>query len=221
MSRGAATVPGAVVFDLGGVLLDWDPRYLYRRLLDESEVDAFLTEVDFAAWNHRQDMGEQSWAAAVDALAARHPHRRELIAAYPQRFRETISGPIDESVTVVRELNDRGTRLFALTNWSAETFAGIRGEFDFLGLFEGIVVSGEERLGKPDPRIFRLLLDRFGLAARDTVFVDDSPANIAAAQASGMVTLLFRTPRQLRADLGLLGLLSTRPADDTGPSGIS
>lgn len=198
----------AVVFDLGGVLLDWDPRYLYRQLMAHHEIDAFLEEIDFPSWNHVQDSTSRPWALAVDDLAARHPHRRQLIAAYPQRFRESIAGLIPGTVDVLRALHDRGVRLFALTNWSAETFAGIRGDFEFLGMFEAIVVSGEEEIAKPDPEVFRLVLDRYDLDANATVFVDDSPANVAAAESVGLVSLQFDGADQLRADLVALGLLS-------------
>lgn len=205
-----------VVFDLGGVLVDWDPRYLYRRLLpDDEAVERFLDEVDFAGWNHRQDAGG-SWAEAVEAHSAEHPHHRELLAAYPARFRETLGGEVPGTAQVLRELHAGGIRLLALTNWSAETFPHARELFGFLDLFEDVVVSGEEGLAKPDPAVFRLLLDRHGLDPRETVFVDDSAANVAAAAATGMVALRFRDATTLRADLRRLGLLP-RAADPTGP----
>lgn len=201
-----------VVFDLGGVLLDWDPRYLYRRLLAEHEVEAFLDEIDFAGWNRGQDASARPWEDAVSELAGRHPHRRDLIAAYPQRFRETIAGPIEETVALLRELDEGGARLLALTNWSAETFAEVRGDFDFLELFEAIVVSGEEEVAKPDARLFQIMLDRFALTPSATAFVDDSAANVAVAAELGFVTLQFHGPEQLRADLVRLGLLDAPDA---------
>ncbi len=182
-----------VVFDLGGVLIDWDPRYLYRRLLPEDEVDAFLDEIGFAAWNHAQDAGG-TWADAVAAHAALHPHRRELIEAYPQRFVDTLGGPIAGTVAILEELHAAEVPLLALTNWSAETFQVARREYAFLDLFDGIVVSGEERVAKPDPRIFAILLDRHQLDAARTVFIDDSPANIAAARSAGLVTIHYESP---------------------------
>lgn len=207
MSRAPRRTFSAVVFDLGGVLIDWDPRYLYRRLLpDDDAVERFLQEVDFAAWNHRQDAGA-SWAEAVEAHSARHPHRRELLAAYPARFRETLGGEVPGTTDVLRELHDAGVRLLALTNWSAETFPQARELFDFLDLFEDIVVSGEEQLAKPDPAVFRLLLDRHRLDPGATVFVDDSAANVAAAAGAGLVALRFRDAATLREQLQALGLL--------------
>jgi 2-haloacid dehalogenase len=195
-----------VVFDLGGVLVDWDPRYLYDQLLPEHEVDVFLDEVGFAAWNRQQDAGG-SWAEAVRRHGELYPHRRELLAAYPARFPETIGGEVPGSVAVLRGLHDGQVRLLALTNWSAETFPHARARFDWLDLFEDIVVSGVEGMAKPDPAIFRLLLDRHGLSAAATVFVDDSWVNVHAAADLGLTALLFRNAEDLRADLRRLGLL--------------
>lgn len=195
-----------VVLDLGGVLIDWDPRYLYRRLLPEHEVDAFLDEIGFAEWNYAQDAGTP-WAEAVEALAARHPHRRDLIAAYPARYPETMRGPIAGTVAILEELHRAGTRLLALTNWSAETFPHARAAFGFLELFDAIVVSGEEGVAKPDPEIFRILIDRHRLDPDTTVYVDDAPANVAAATCQGLIAFRFTGPEQLRADLRSVGLL--------------
>lgn len=195
-----------VVFDLGGVLVDWDPRYLYDQLLPAHEVDAFLDEVGFAAWNREQDAGA-SWAEAVRQLGELYPHRRELLAAYPARFPETLGGEVPGSVALLRELYAAQVRLLALTNWSAETFPHARARFDWLDLFEDVVVSGVEGMAKPDPAIFRLLLDRHRLSAAATVFVDDSPANVHAAADLGLTALLFRSAEDLRTDLSRLGLL--------------
>jgi 2-haloacid dehalogenase len=195
-----------VVFDLGGVLVDWDPRYLYRKLMPADEVDPFLAEIGFQEWNRGQDAGGP-WSDAVEALAAAHPHRRDLIAAFPDRFPETLRGPIEGTVAVLDDLHRAGTRLVALTNWSSETFPHARAIFEFLDRFEGIVVSGDEGVAKPDVALFRILLDRYALAAEQTVFVDDSPTNVEAAQRLGMVGLLFTDPDQLRVDLSRLGLL--------------
>lgn len=202
-----------VVFDLGGVLIDWDPRYLYRSMLgSDDQVETFLEEIDFAAWNHAQDAGARPWAEAVAALGDRFPHRRELIAAYPERFGETLAGPIDGSVAVLRELHARGVPLLALTNWSAETFPVARARFGFLDLFDGIVVSGEEGVAKPDPEVFARLVGRYTLDPAATVLVDDREDNVTAARAAGLQGLLFTGPDRLRRDLSRLGLL-----DGAGP----
>jgi len=196
----------AVVFDLGGVLVDWDPRLLYRTMLgSDEEIAAFFDEVDFAGWNHRLDAGERTWAEAVADLGTRFPHRRELLAAYPERFAETIGGVIDGTVRLVEELHGAGVRLLALTNWSAELFPHARERFAFLRLFEAVIVSGEERLAKPDPRIFELLLTRHRLDPAGTVFVDDREVNVEAARAVGMTGLVFTDPDQLRRDLARVG----------------
>ena len=203
--------PDCVVFDLGGVLIEWDPRHLYRRLLpDDPAVEAFLDEVGFDEWNHAMDAGVGTWSAAVAELAARHPHRRELIAAYPARFLETLAGPIEGSVTLLGELHERGTRLVALTNWAAETFAMARGQMPFLDLFEAVVVSGEERVAKPDPAVFDLVVRRFDLDPARTLLVDDRAANVEAAVTAGLQAVLFTGPDRLRADLVRMGLLDAR-----------
>jgi len=196
-----------VVFDLGGVLIAWDPRLLYRTLLPEDEIEAFLAEVEFLEWNHHQDAG-RPFAEAVDEHARRFPHRRELLAAYFERFPETLAGAIDGTVEILEELDTSGVRLLALTNWSAETFDHARQRFDFLTRFEDILVSGEVRIAKPDPRIFALLLERYGLDPASTVYVDDAQKNVAAGEAAGLRSLRFETPEQLRADLTELGLLT-------------
>jgi 2-haloacid dehalogenase len=201
-----AAVPTTVVFDLGGVLIEWDPRHLYRRLMPEDEVEAFLDEIGFARWNYAQDLGG-SWAAAVDELSARHPQHRDLIAAYPARFPETLAGPVTGSVEVLRDLHAAGVRLLALTNWSAETYPYAVATFEFLALFEDVVVSGVEGVAKPDAAVFQLLLERYRLNPAATVFVDDSLVNVAAAAAAGMRGVLFRGADALRADLSRLGLL--------------
>jgi 2-haloacid dehalogenase len=198
--------PTAVVFDLGGVLIRWDPRHLYRQLMREDEIDAFLDEVGFQAWNHVQDAGA-AWVPAVEEHAALFPHRRKLLAAYPARFAESLDGPVEGTVAILAELHAAGTRLVALTNWSAELFPHAEAAFDFLALFEGIVVSGREGVAKPDPAVFDLLLSRYDLDPARTVFVDDSPANVAAAAAAGLQALTFTGPDRLRADLSRLGLL--------------
>jgi len=201
-----------VVFDLGGVLIDWDPRYLYRQLLaDDEAIDAFLEEVGFAEWNHAVDAGTTTWVEAVAALAAAHPHHRELIEAYPRRFSETLAGAIDDTVSLLRELHAQGVTLLALTNWSAETFPVALERFDFLSLFDDIVVSGSEEVAKPDPAIFELLVHRHHLDRSSTLFVDDKAANVEAAQRAGLIGLRFLEAATLRADLEATDVLRPRP----------
>jgi 2-haloacid dehalogenase len=191
----------AVVFDLGGVLIDWNPRHLYRSLFDsEDAMERFLATVTTPEWNLEQDRG-RSFADGIDELVARHPQQAELIRAYRGRWAEMLKGPIHDTVAVLAELRGRGVRLFALTNWSAETFAMARGEFDFLGWFEGIVVSGEERIAKPDEAIFRRLIERYGLESGRTVYIDDSMPNVRQARHLGLDAIHFTGAQALRAEL--------------------
>ena len=205
----------AVVFDLGGVLIDWDPRYLYRKLLaDEAAVEEFLATVCTPEWNAEQDRG-RPFAEGVAELAERHPAHAAAIAAYADRWEEMLGGAIGGTVELLGELRAAGMPLYALTNWSAETFVIARRRFEFLSWFDGVLVSGEERLVKPDPAFFRLLLDRFGLAPEATFYVDDAEANVAAARDLGLDAVRFTGPGQLRRELAArraLGQIATRPS---------
>ncbi len=204
-SAGARPV---VVFDLGGVLIDWNPRYLYRQLIeDEAEIERFLAEVCHAAWNEEQDRG-RTFAAAVEEAAARHPGERALIEAYHHRWHEMLAGPIIGSVQILEELKQAGYELHALTNWSVEKFPIARERYEFLDRFESILVSGEVGLIKPDPRIFRLLLESIGRPAADCIYIDDNAKNVAAAAALGFEAIGFQNPDQLRQDLTRRGALS-------------
>jgi 2-haloacid dehalogenase len=207
----------AAVFDLGGVLIDWDPRYLYRKLLaDEGEVEEFLATVCTPEWNAEQDRG-RPFAEGVAELVERHPAHAAAIAAFHDRWPEMLGGDIPGAVELLAELRATGLPLYALTNWSAETFVAARERFAFLDWFDGLLVSGEERIIKPDPAIFELLLDRFGLDPGSTLYVDDSEANVAAAAALGLDAVRFTGPGQLRRDLAARRLLA-RPAPTARPS---
>jgi 2-haloacid dehalogenase len=197
-----------VVFDLGGVLLEWNPRHLYRKLFagDDAAMEAFLGSICTEAWNERQDAG-RSFADGVAELLPRHPQHARLIEAFGARFDEMIPGAIDDSVALLHELKHAGVPVYALTNWSSETFPAQRQRFPFLALFDGIVVSGDEGVIKPDPRIFRILLERYGIAAAEAVFIDDVAANAAAAAALGLHGIHFTGPEALRRDLLRVGLL--------------
>jgi 2-haloacid dehalogenase len=198
----------AVVFDLGGVLIDWDPRHLYRKLLaDEAAVEEFLATVCTPEWNAELDRG-RPFTEGVAELVERHPEHAANIAAYHERWPEMVAGDIPGTVEVLAELRAAGVPLYALTNWSAETFAITRGRFEFLEWFDGLLVSGEERVTKPDPAIFQLLLDRFGLDPAATVFVDDSEANVAAARRLGIDATRFTGPEDLRRELVARRLLA-------------
>ncbi len=203
----ATNRPTAAVFDLGGVLIDWNPRHLYRRLIpDEAEMERFVRDVVSAEWNLEHDRG-RPFDDGIALLTRRHPDQAELIAAFRDRWPEMLGGPIQPTVDVLAELRDAGVRLLALTNWSAETFVHAPPRFPFLAWFESIIVSGEEGLVKPDPAIFRLLVERHGLEPDRTVFVDDLEANVVAAAALGFVAVRFSNAAALRRDLVGLGLL--------------
>ena len=202
----------AVVFDLGGVLIDWDPRYLYRTLFDdEVAMEEFLATVTTQEWNRAQDAG-RPWADAVEELATRHPEKRDLIEAYWRRWPETLGEAIEPTVALLDELRSTGIRLYALSNWSGETFPLARPRYPFLEWFDGIVISGDERLAKPDPRIFDVLLERYGLAAAETLFIDDHAPNVEAAAALGFAALQFVAATDIRAELERLGLLAANRA---------
>ena len=202
-----------VLFDLGGVLIDWDPRHLYRKLFvgDEAAMEHFLATVCTHEWNRCQDAG-RSFAEGARLLKAEHPEKAELIDAYGARFDEMLAGAIAGSVEILAELRDRGTPLYSLTNWSAETFPAALERFGFLRWFRGILVSGEAGVIKPDPRIFTLLIERFAVDPKRTVYIDDVETNIAAARHFGIHAIHFTTVERLREELVVLRLLSSRAA---------
>ncbi len=200
-----------VVFDLGGVLADWDPRYLYRDLFraagaDDAAMEHFLANVCTPEWNHSMDAG-RSRVEAVAELVAEHPEHEGLIRAWVDRWQDMLGEEIEGTAAVVAELDARGVRLLALTNWSGETFPVARTLFPSFAHFEAIVVSGDHGIAKPEPEIFRLLTSLHGVRPEHAAYVDDRAGNVAAAQALGYTGLLFTTPEQLRADLQRLGLL--------------
>jgi 2-haloacid dehalogenase len=193
--------PQAVLWDLGGVLVDWNPRHLYRRVFaQEAEMERFLGGVCTQSWNEEQDAG-RPFAEGVRLLVAQYPHYAVEIEAYWRRWGEMISGEIPGSVAVLGQLRERGVPLFGLTNWSAETFPIAAARFAFLEWFSGILVSGAERLKKPDARFFALAVTRFGLEPARTLFIDDSPRNVAAARELGFHTHHFIDAAGLRAAL--------------------
>jgi 2-haloacid dehalogenase len=202
-----------VVFDLGGVLIDWDPRHLYRKLFDgdEAAMEQFLATVCTNEWNRCQDAG-RSFAEAARLLKSEHPDKAELIDAYHARFDEMLAGPIAGAVEILAELRDRGIPLYGLTNWSTETYPAALQRFAFLRWFRGILVSGEVGLIKPDPRIFALLIERFAIEPQRAVYVDDVEANAAAASPFGIHAIHFTNPARLREKLVEFGLLPSRTA---------
>jgi len=202
-----------VVFDVGNVLIEWNPEYLYRKLIpDERERKIFLETICTPAWNLQQDMG-RSWAEAVETLSADHPDKASLIAAYSERWHDMVPGEIPGTPAILRELKETNVPLFAITNFSTEKFAEARIRFPFLSdSFQDVVVSGEEREVKPDPRIYEILLERNGLKAETCLFIDDSEPNVLTARQLGMAAHHFKTADGLRLELQSLGLLAGQPA---------
>lgn len=195
-----------VVFDVGNVLIEWDPDHLYRELIpDLAERHRFLTEICSMEWNLEQDLG-RDWASAISELVARHPDHADLIEAYSNRWHDMVPGEIAGTVAILSELKASEIPLYAITNFSSEKFAEAQGRFPFLASsFSDIVISAEERVLKPDRRIFDTLLNRNGLEASSCVFIDDSERNIDGARAAGLKALHFTHPDTLRQDLKQMG----------------
>ena len=202
-----AAVSYAVVFDIGNVLIAWDPQPAIARAVGAEQAKRFLTDesFDFMAWNHQQDFG-RSWDEGEAAAVTSHPQWELAIRGYRLNFRDSLVAAIEDSVQILRELHAAGVPLYGLTNWSAETFPVALGRFDFLQLFEDIIVSGQEGVAKPDPRIFEILQERIGHSLRDCIFVDDSARNIEAAAEAGLDAILFTDTGHLRQDLAARGL---------------
>jgi 2-haloacid dehalogenase len=201
-----SAAPHIVVFDIGNVLVRWDMRFLFEKVIaDKAELDTFLRDVCTMQWHGALDAGA-TYADAITDLTARFPHYAHLIALYDPRWQETISGAIEGSVEILHALRAAGVPNYAITNFPAEKFDETCARFPFLGGFDGVVVSGLERIVKPDAAIFQLLLDRYGLNANACVFIDDNAANVAAAKSVGFIALLFTGPDALRSDLRALGL---------------
>ena len=200
--------PTSVIFDVGRVLFDWNLRFLYERLIPDGEaLDAFLRDVVTPEWHFQHDAG-RPFAETSAELTACYPHHAELIAALRPRFNETIGPALPGMAELVAELDAASVPLFAITNFSGEFWPPFRArEAAFFAPFRDVVVSGDEKLVKPDAAIYRLALDRFGLQAAQAVFVDDNAENVAGAEAVGMHALLFTGAGRLRADFTELGLL--------------
>ena len=201
--------PSAVIFDVGKVLFEWDPRYLYERLIeDDQALEAFLANVVTKEWHFQHDAG-RPFAETSAELSAQYPEHAELIHAWGPCFNDTVPHAIPGMLEIVRELDAAGVPLFAITNFSGEFWPDwVKQHAELFDRFRDVVVSGDEKLVKPDPAIYALALKRFGLEGPDAVFVDDSPANVAGARGAGIHAVLFTTAEDFRAELVRLGLLS-------------
>ena len=196
-----------IVFDLGMVLIEWDPRHLYRKVFDDpAKMEWFLTNVCHGEWNLEQDKGRH-FDDAVNEATARHPEYAREIAMYRDRWMEMVPGAIAGSVGILEELHRNGTPLYAITNWNGDTFRATRQRFPFLNLFRDIVVSGDEKILKPEPAIFHLLAKRNDIRLEDCMFIDDSLKNVHGAEAVGMKGHHFTSPTGLRAALETHGVL--------------
>ena len=198
----------AIIFDLGGVLIDWNPSYVFDKMFDDEEKKKhFFENICTSDWNEKQDAG-RPLEEATQELVRKHPEWKEYIEAYYGRWTEMLGGPIDETVAVFRELKEQNKyKIYALTNWSAELFPIALERYDFLHWFDGRVVSGEEKTRKPFREFYQLILDRFQLIPQQTLFIDDNLRNIKAAQEIGLNTIIFLSPEQLKEDLVQLQIL--------------
>jgi 2-haloacid dehalogenase len=198
----------AVIFDLGGVLIDWNPRYVYRQIFKtDEEVEWFLANVTTLDWNEQQDAGYPI-EKATEELIKKYPEWEAPIRDYYGRWFEMLAGPIDETVELFRKLKEnRSLRFYALTNWSAELFPHALEQFDFLHWFDGRVVSGEEKMRKPFPEFYKLLLQRYNLDPATTLFIDDNLRNIKAAEQVGLRVIHFTSSQKLQYELKKTGLL--------------
>lgn len=197
-----------IIFDLGGVLIDWNPEYLYRKLFtDEAAMKDFLSTICTPDWNEEQDAG-RSLQEGTAMLVSQFPQHEENIRAYYGRWEEMLGGPIADTVALFEQLKESGRyKIYALTNWSAETFTIAQQRFGFLSWFDGIVVSGTEKMRKPDTAFYQLLLDRYEVDPQQALFIDDNYRNILAAQQLGIQTVHFTGAAELKARLQTDGLL--------------
>ncbi len=208
-TEGPAPALTTVIFDLGAVVLEWAPQLPYEQVLPADEVPAFMTKIDFWNWNRTHDAG-QLFEVGEQALIEEFPDSAAAVRAYREHFPRSLTGMVPGTGAVIAELDRAGYRLLALTNWSAETFPHARRRFGLLDRFSDIVVSGTELLAKPDPAIFQLMLTRYLLDPASCVFIDDSPANVAAAAGVGITAVPFTDAEALRARLVELGMLGER-----------
>ncbi len=199
----------AVIFDLGGVLVNWDPRHLYGRFFnnDEAAMEQFLTEIDFHGWNLEQDRG-RSFADGVAELSAQFPQYADLIRAYDQHWAESITGQIDGTVELLQALKAAGYTVALLSNISTEKYEVLRRKYRFFDYFDSQLISAKVELLKPDPRIYALMLEQINHAAEECIFIDDSAVNVAGADRVGMTALQFQSPHQIKIELQRYGVLS-------------
>ena len=195
-----------VVFDIGGVLIDWNPRHMYRKIFkSEDEMEWFLSNICTYEWNVQQD-GGKLFSEATAELSAKFPGYSDKIALYYGRWEEMLGGELRDTVKIFNELKSAGMPLYALTNWSHEAFPVAYERYGFMKQFDGIVVSGYEKLLKPDHAIYRVLMSRYNVNPAESVYIDDNKANAEAAAELGFHAIHFNSAIQLRQELRSLGL---------------
>lgn len=197
-----------IIFDLGAVLIDWNPHYMYRTIFDdEEEMKNFLATVCTPDWNEEQDAGRPI-QEGTDLLVQQFPEHEENIRAFYGRWVEMLGGPFHDTVQIFKELKESGRyKIYALTNWSAELFPHATNRYDFLDWFDGIVVSGAEKMRKPQPEFYQLLLDRHNVNATEALFIDDNYRNILAAEKMGITSIHFTSAEELRKKLVEMNIL--------------
>ncbi len=191
-----------IIFDLGGVLIDWDPKYMYKNIFeDEAEMEHFLANVCTADWNEEQDAG-RPLDEATNLLVKQHPDKEPHIRAFYERWVEMLGGPIADTVQILWDLKQKGKyKLYALTNWSNETFPVALERYEFLSWFDGIVVSGAEKMRKPTAEFYHILLNRYNIKAGEALFIDDNLRNVKAAEQLGIQVIHFSSPGALQEAL--------------------
>ncbi len=198
----------ALVFDFGGVLINWEPRRVFQKFFhqDPQAMEAFMQEIGFSEWNRQQDAGYPFKQAVID-LSTRFPQYARIIQAYDVDWEESITGIVPGTVELVRKLKEKGFPLYGLTNWNLDKFSLVRRKYDFLDLFDEIIVSGEIRMAKPDPEIYHFLLDRIHRLPGECLMIDDSLANIETARKIGFPTIHFSSAERLEKELLNLNIL--------------
>lgn len=197
-----------LVFDLGGVLIDWNPLYVFKTIFeDQKELDYFLSEVCNMEWHSQQDAGTRTFAEATSDLIKKFPEYESAIKLFYPSWDKMFAGVFEDTVAIFNQLKEKYP-LYGLTNWPAEAFPRARQQFDFLSHFKGIVVSGEEKVTKPNAKIYNILLQRYQLNAHETVFIDDRLENVEAAQKLGFHGIPFKDAKQLKKALSGLGVTS-------------
>ena len=197
-----------IIYDLGGVLIDWNPKYVYRDVFnnDEAKVNWFLNTICTHEWNEEHDAGRPI-QEGNKLLIEQYPEHEQLIRTYYNRWHEMLGGPINEGIEILNKLREANThKLYALTNWSAETFPIALERYEFLHWFEGIVVSGTEKTRKPFKKIYDIILERYDLIAKNCVFIDDNLRNVEAARKVGIHAIQFKNSQQLKNELNHLGV---------------